>query len=148
MSYTPNCRCLPGNLGSKPGWLFDILYLGDYPNYLGIIISTYKDPYKPISIIECHISFERCSVEVFCVSFFFPTEDFAFVKGTLEKIWICEQNGHKVQKVQVSWDKVNSKNCIFVWAINGCCLLDLLSFAPWCFQKYPTLPEGSIPKAP
>lgn len=86
MSYTPNCRCLPGNLGSKPGWLFDILYLGDYPNYLGIIISTYKDPYKPISIIECHISFERCSVEVFCVSFFFPTEDFAFVKGTLEKI--------------------------------------------------------------
>ncbi len=39
---------------SKPkGWLFDI---GDdkLPNYIGIIISQYKDPYLPISIMECH----------------------------------------------------------------------------------------------
>ena len=33
----------------NPGWLFDI---GDeiLPNYMGIIISQYKDPYKPIRI--------------------------------------------------------------------------------------------------
>ena len=32
-----------------PGWLFDI---GDdiIPNYMGIIISQYKDPYKPTRI--------------------------------------------------------------------------------------------------
>ena len=28
---------------------------------MGIIISQYKDPYKPISIMECHKGFERCS---------------------------------------------------------------------------------------
>ena len=31
------------------------------PNYMGIIISQYEDPYKPISIMECHKGFERCS---------------------------------------------------------------------------------------
>ena len=43
----------------NPGWLFDI---GEIilPNYMGIIISQYKDPYKPISIMEGHKGFERC----------------------------------------------------------------------------------------
>ena len=43
-----------------PGWLFDI---GDeiLPNYIWIIISQYKDAYKPISTMECHKGFERCS---------------------------------------------------------------------------------------
>ena len=32
------------------------------PNYMGIpILCQYKDPYKPISIMECHKGFERCS---------------------------------------------------------------------------------------
>ena len=28
---------------------------------MGIIVNQYKDPYKPISIMECHKGFERCS---------------------------------------------------------------------------------------
>ena len=28
---------------------------------MGILICQYKDPYKPISIMECHKGFERCS---------------------------------------------------------------------------------------
>ena len=32
-------------------------------NYIGIIISHYKDPYQQTSIIECHKGFERCSPE-------------------------------------------------------------------------------------
>ena len=31
------------------------------PKYMGIIISQYKDPYKPNSIVECPSGFERCS---------------------------------------------------------------------------------------
>ena len=27
---------------------------------MGTIISQYKDPYKPMSIMECHNGFERC----------------------------------------------------------------------------------------
>ena len=39
-----------------PGWLFDI---GDYTTQLyedlmGIIVRQYKDPYKPISMMESH----------------------------------------------------------------------------------------------
>ena len=42
------------------GWLF---LIGDdkLPSYMGIMISQYKDPYKPTSIMECHKGFERCS---------------------------------------------------------------------------------------
>ncbi len=49
-----------------PGWLFDI---GDeiLPNYMGIIISQYKNPYKPISIMECHKDFEHCSPVILAV---------------------------------------------------------------------------------
>ena len=38
-------------------------YIGDeiLPSYVGIIISHYKDPYEPISRMECHKGFERCS---------------------------------------------------------------------------------------
>ncbi len=39
-----------------PGWLFDI-WGWNLPNYMGIVISQYKDPYKPISIMECHRGF-------------------------------------------------------------------------------------------
>ena len=28
---------------------------------MGILICQYKDPYKPVSIMECHKGFERCS---------------------------------------------------------------------------------------
>ncbi len=28
---------------------------------MDIAISHYKDPYKPINIMECHKGFERCS---------------------------------------------------------------------------------------
>ncbi len=31
------------------------------PSYIGIIRIIYKDPYEPISIMECHTGFERCS---------------------------------------------------------------------------------------
>ena len=46
-----------------PAWLFDIrdepLYI---PNYIVIIISQYKDPYKPTGM-ECQPrGFERCSI--------------------------------------------------------------------------------------
>ena len=43
----------PQHCSKAPGWLFDI---GDekLPNYMGMIIGQYKDPYyKPISITEC-----------------------------------------------------------------------------------------------
>ena len=33
------------------------------PSYIGIIISHYKDPYQPTSIMECQQGFERCSLE-------------------------------------------------------------------------------------
>ena len=33
------------------------------PNYIRILICQYKDPYKPISTMECHKAFERCSHE-------------------------------------------------------------------------------------
>ena len=34
------------------------------PNNMEILISQYKDPYKPISIMKCHQGFERCSDHV------------------------------------------------------------------------------------
>ena len=36
-----------------PGWLGDARD-ENLPSYIGIILSQYKDPYKPISIMECH----------------------------------------------------------------------------------------------
>ena len=41
--------------------LFDIV--GDlfYPLSLGIEINQHKDPYEPISIMECRKGFELCS---------------------------------------------------------------------------------------
>ena len=33
-----------------------------------ITISQYKDPYKPISIMECHKGFEHCSVLMIATS--------------------------------------------------------------------------------
>ena len=35
---------------------------------IGIVISHYKDPYQPISTMECHEGFKRCS-SVFFVLF-------------------------------------------------------------------------------
>ena len=48
----------------NPGWLPYIrgLYC-ILPTYMGIVISHHKDPYEPISIVECHKGFERCSSE-------------------------------------------------------------------------------------
>ena len=31
------------------------------PSYIGIIRRNYKDPYEPISTMECHTGFARCS---------------------------------------------------------------------------------------
>ena len=43
------------------------------PRYIGIIISQYKDPYRPTSIMECQQGFERCSIVFFeRHPFFFP----------------------------------------------------------------------------
>ena len=44
----------------NPGWLG---YIGDgiLPSYIGVIISQYKDPYKPISLMEGNKGFEHCS---------------------------------------------------------------------------------------
>ena len=40
-----------------------LLYIGNFTtHYIGIIISQYKDPYQPISLMECHKGFERCSL--------------------------------------------------------------------------------------
>ena len=52
----------------KTGWLG---YIRDeiLPSYIGIIISHYKDPYQPTSIMECQQGFERCSI---CFSLFHP----------------------------------------------------------------------------
>ena len=36
------------------------------PNYMGILICQYKDPYKPISILECYEGFEHCSFSFKC----------------------------------------------------------------------------------
>ena len=43
-----------------PGWLG---YIRDekLPSYIGIILSHYKDPYQPTSIMECQQGFECCS---------------------------------------------------------------------------------------
>ena len=45
----------------NPGWLG---YIRDekLPSYIGTIISHYKDPYQPTSIMECQQGFERCSL--------------------------------------------------------------------------------------
>ena len=37
------------------------------PNYMGIIRCHDKDPYRSISIMECHKGFERCSIEMQCL---------------------------------------------------------------------------------
>ena len=37
------------------------------PSYIGIIISHYKDPYQPTSIMECQQGFERCSYEFWII---------------------------------------------------------------------------------
>ena len=34
-----------------------LLYIWDYPFVVGVIISHHKDPYEPISIMECHKGF-------------------------------------------------------------------------------------------
>ena len=41
----------------NPGYL---VYIGDeiLPTYTGIVISYYKDPQKPIGIMECHKGFD------------------------------------------------------------------------------------------
>ena len=39
------------------------------PSFIGIIIIHYKDPYKPISIMECHKGFECCSFTHICHEF-------------------------------------------------------------------------------
>ena len=42
-----------------------LLYIGGFTkttHYIGIIISQYKDPYQPITLMECHKGFERCSL--------------------------------------------------------------------------------------
>ncbi len=46
----------------KKPWLWT-LYIGDekLPSYIGIILSHYKDPYQPTSIVECQQGFERGS---------------------------------------------------------------------------------------
>ena len=47
-------------------WLFSFFLLGEYTtSYVGIITSHYKDPYKPISIMDCHKGFKRCSTDDF-----------------------------------------------------------------------------------
>ena len=40
----------------NPGWCLDT---GEQQSYMGIIISKYKDPCEPTSIMECHRGFER-----------------------------------------------------------------------------------------
>ena len=41
-------------LDQNPGWLFEI---GDFSTQIYcFFINQYKDPYKPISILECHVS--------------------------------------------------------------------------------------------
>ena len=50
------------NSNHNPGGLGHVRVL--LPSYIGIIISQYKDPYKPISKMECHKGFEHCSVEI------------------------------------------------------------------------------------
>ena len=47
VSFISNEQC------SKP-WI-------KLPNYMGVMIVQYKDPYKPISIMEFHKGFESCS---------------------------------------------------------------------------------------
>ena len=43
----------------NPGWLE---YIRDFTTQLcGDYNKPFKDPYKPISILECHKCFERCS---------------------------------------------------------------------------------------
>ena len=47
----------------KKPWLFGVYKGITLPSFIGIIFNHYyKDPYEPISIMECHKSFERCSL--------------------------------------------------------------------------------------
>ena len=57
-------RCRPGTLKVKPTQILRVIfvvYRGLYYSVTGITVSQYKDPYEPISIMECHKGFERCS---------------------------------------------------------------------------------------
>ena len=50
---------------SRP-WDFECCIIGDaiIPSYMGIVIISHgRDPYEPISIVECHKGIERCSDE-------------------------------------------------------------------------------------
>ncbi len=60
----------PEQYSRAPGWLFDI---GDeiLPNYMGSIISQYKHPYKPISIMECHKGLNAAHLQFSCRFFVF-----------------------------------------------------------------------------
>ena len=57
------CICVSRDLSNeqKP-WLFRV-YRGLYYPVMGIVINQYKDPYEPISIVECQQGFQRCSLE-------------------------------------------------------------------------------------
>ena len=39
-----------------------LVYIGDeiLPSYIGIVISRYKDPYRPLSMMEYHVRVQRC----------------------------------------------------------------------------------------
>ena len=59
---------------------------------MGIIISQYKDPYKLISIMECHKGFERCSNEFHEYSWY-PFNAFHSIKNIKLALQVKIRNG-------------------------------------------------------
>ena len=76
-----------------------MLYRGDeiLPSYMWIVKNHCKNPYEPISIMECQQGFERCSPVVFsrslCLSDFLKekTEDLPvnLAKETAWQFCVC-----------------------------------------------------------
>ena len=62
------------------------------PSYLGIKLSCYKDPYQPISIIECRKGFEHCSI----VFFWMPAKERKHTSTWILLIsWILSARNHQ-----------------------------------------------------
>ena len=92
-------------------------YIGDDipPNYMGNLISQYKDPYKPISIMECRQRCKRCSGGICwfagCYSCKYPLPS---VSGGISpcSCWTINSNE---KKHLVAWLQRSPKNCPFTF---------------------------------
>ncbi len=103
---------LPEQCSFHPGW---VIWDEKLPSYIGIIISHYKDPYQPTSIMECqqglvhvaHLSKGQC-IECLVptgnlqgiLGRFFHVEDFSgWTKQTMVLLRLLKSGDHQLRLV-------------------------------------------------